>query len=174
MNIKVNGSDMRRLMALSVRFPRAVYKGLGRAGAVYRGKLRKVMRSGGGTEGVPKFASLDPATLKVRRAYGSRVRKIGGSLAKASSIQMYRNSKAEFVVGFISALEPYARMIQTKETRSLARGEKLRIVRAGGVASGYNRPARDIIKPFSKGAGRDLARLALKLTNKILEKAAKA
>jgi hypothetical protein len=139
-----------------------------------RGKLRKVMRSGGGVEGVPRFGSLDPITLKARRAFGSRIRKIGGELAKSSAIQMYRNSKSEFVVGFVSALEPYARMIQTAESRTMTRNEKLRFRRAGIVPSNYNRPAREIIAPFSKTAGRDLGRLALKLTNKILEKQATA
>ena len=77
---KVEGADLRKLARLSRRFPRAVYKGMGRAGAVMRGKLRKVMRSGGGVEGVPKFAALDPVTLKARRAFGSRIRLIPPSV----------------------------------------------------------------------------------------------
>ena len=65
-------------------------------------------------------------------------------------------------------------MLQTQEARKMTRPERLRMLRVGVEPSTYNRPARAVIKPFSKKAGVELGRLALKLTNKILEKEATA
>ena len=54
-DVTINKKDDAALKKLAKRFPKETYKGLGRAGATMRARLRKVMRLGGGVHGVPKF-----------------------------------------------------------------------------------------------------------------------
>lgn len=174
-NIQVDPSDLRVLQNLSRRFPRETYKGLGRAASVIRGKLRGVMRGAGGKDGVPKFEPLNPFTIQKRRTAGSRSSKIGGALARASAIQMFRKGNKELTVGFVSGLAPWASMLQEADNRDMSKAERLRFWRLGVYPSPntYNRPAREIIEPFAGAMGGELSRLAIANTKKILSGARK-
>lgn len=173
----LNPVDLFRLRSLAKRFPRETYRGIGRAGSMLRGKMRKVMRKGGGIEGVKQFAPLSEVTLQARRKgkKGRVSKKAGGQLAKASSIQMFRTGKGRFQVGFISALEALATIFQTAEQRAMEPKEKRWLSLAAGIRGVqlYNRPARDLVRSMGPKAARDLTRNALEQTKKILKKAAK-
>lgn len=167
---------MRRLLALQRRFPRETYRGIGRAASTIRSKMRKVMKVGGGIEGVPKFDGLDEITEELR-AQGLVKRSVpntvGGKLSEPSAIQMFKNGKGRFQVGFVTGLEPYAKMFQTSNVRQLKRSEAILFHRAGyRGASVYDRPARPVVEPFAERMGRDLTKWAIRNTEKILEKAA--
>jgi hypothetical protein len=175
-DIKISGSGARALKSLSKDFPRETYRGIGRAGASVRAKLRKVMRSGGGVEDVPKFSPLAEETIvlkRISRRKKSRINKPGGVLTKASSIQMFNKRRGGFTVGFISALEPYARTFQEQEFRVLTDGEK-RFYRIHDLlTSTYSRPARVVLKPFTRAVEKDLVAWAIRATEKLIEKKSK-
>ncbi len=164
-------ADMRKLARLAARFPKETRKGMGRAGSTLRAKLRKVMRVGGGIEGVPKFDPRDPDTVELGELKNNFSNKLGGKLAVSSAIQMFNKTRGGFTIGFLSSLEPYARAFQSAETRVLAGGE-LKFFRVADVYSDfYHRPARPVIAPFERGAKADLVKWALRNTEKILKKA---
>ena len=161
------------LKRLSQRFPRQTYKGMGRAAASVRAKLRKVMRNGGGIEGVPEFNPADPDTDTLNEYFGREERKLGGKLTMSSAIQMFRNGRGNLTIGFITPLEAYARMFQTEDNRPLSEGERLIYRNAMVDSDSYNRPARPILEPFSKAIRRDFLRWTIRATQKILQKEAK-
>ncbi|MEI8164754.1 MAG: hypothetical protein WCG26_00180 [Chloroflexales bacterium] len=107
-----------RMKELSRLFPAEMRAALGRAGAAYRSRLRRVMAVGGGQFGVPPLAPLAALSLELRKR-----RTIGGELAKSSAIQMYANGGV-MVVGWITALNKWASSIQDSESRSMSSQEK--------------------------------------------------
>jgi hypothetical protein len=140
---------MRELQRL---FPGEMRAALGRAGAAYRGRMRKIMRTGGGQYGVPKFRPLAALTLLL-----SSPHKIGGVLANSSAIQMY-NSGGRVTIGWISSLVKYASAIQDPESREKTAAERRHLHVVLGrrqwndpamIASPYNRPARPVMAPFA-------------------------
>lgn len=170
--MRLDKDGMKRLARLSRRFPKETRRGMGRAGASLRGKLRKVMRTGGGLDGVPQFEPRDPDTFELGESKSEFSNKLGGKLAKAFAIQMFNKTKSGFTVGFLTALEPYARAFQVAETRTLTLGEKIYFARAGITdADLYHRPARPVIFPFQRAARRDLVAWAIRNTEKILAEA---
>lgn len=170
---KLRESDMMKLLRLQKQFPKETRRGQGRAGATFRAKLRKVMRVGGGIEGVPKFEEKDPDSLELGELKSSYIRKLGGKLSKSFAIQMFSKTKTGFTVGFLTALEPYARAFQTSEARPFTKGEKIYLRRAGIDTDVYYRPARPVISPFGKSAKADLIAWTVRNTEKILEKNSK-
>jgi hypothetical protein len=168
--IHINAADKLRLFQLLADFPRETYRGMGRAGAAIRGKMRKLMRSGGGADGVEKFAPHDPVTSA---KYGAG--KLGGVLRNSYMIQMYKNGKASTTIGFISKMAGLAKMFQESETRPFEIGEKRFLHRMGvnTVPDTYDRPARDMVEPFAKHYESDFIKWAIRNTEKILEKAGK-
>lgn len=167
--MRLDERKMRELARLSRRFPKETRRGMGRAGASLRGKLRKVMRKSGGIEGVPAFEPRDPDTLELGELKPDFINKLGGKLTKAYAIQMFNKTKSGFTVGFITALEPYARAFQVAETRVLTTGERIHFARSFVDAALYNRPARPVLAPFERAARRDLIAWAIRNTEKILE-----
>lgn len=168
--MEIDKKQSRKLQRLAATFPRETYRGIGRAMASVRGKMRKVMRSGGGVEGVPKFAERDPDTEELAEFFDRDSRKTGGELAKTHAIQIYRNGKGNVEVGFLSALAAYARSFQTEDNHPLSEAEK-RLFRVAGVDSElYTRPARPVIEPFSKAIRGEIVRMSLGAVEKILKK----
>ena len=102
---------------------------------------------------------------------GELSERLGGKLAESFAIQMFSKTKQGFTVGFLTALEPWARAFQVSETRTMEWREKLYYLRAGIERDIYQRPARPVIDPFSETAQKDLIRWAVRHTEKILEKA---
>jgi len=166
-------SDMLKLLRLQKEFPKETRRGQGRAGSTFRAKLRKVMRVGGGIENVPKFEAKDPDSLELGELKNDYIRKLGGKLSRSFAVQMFSKTKTGFTVGFLSAMEPYARAFQTSEARPFTKGEKIYLRRAGIDAEVYYRPAREVISPFNKGAKKNLIRWTVRNTEKILEKNSK-
>lgn len=170
--ITVNQSDIARFNRLAAAFPKESYKGLGRAASVFRARMRKIMKSGGGLHGVEKFPAHAPETMALN-AFEGKDNVLGGKLAKSSSIQMYRKNKGEFTIGFISALQGYASAFQDPENRAMDKNEKLRFWRAGVRRSMYSRTSRPLLEPFSADVRTSLIDLAIKNTEKILSGARK-
>ena len=168
--VELSKKEMRKLARLSTRFPRETYRGIGRAGATGKARLKKVMRVGGGVHGVPTFAPLDSDTEELSERKGDSNYKIGGKLAEGYAIQMYKNGKGAFTIGFLSAFEPYARPFQEDEVRPLVQGELFYFRYSELESTIYARPARPVIAPFADQLGPDLLRWALRNTEKILEK----
>ena len=168
--IHINAADKLRLFQLLADFPRETYRGMGRAGAAIRGKMRKLMKSGGGADGVETFAPHDAVTSQKFGAH-----KLGGRLAQSHMIQMYKNSKASTTIGFISAMSGLAKMFQESEVRPFEIGEKRFLHRMGVniVPDTYDRPARDMVEPFAKHYESDFIKWAIRNTEKILQKAGK-
>jgi hypothetical protein len=172
-DISYDKRDTNRLAKLAKRFPKETRKGIGRAGATLRSQMRKVMRVGGGIHGVPAFEGRDPATEDLAELKNPVPEKLGGKLAKSAAIQMFSKTKEGFTVGFLSALEPWARAFQVAETRTMTTLEKIRFIRAGHDDTVYHRPARPVVDPFSRGARRQLLVWAVRNTEKILAEASK-
>lgn len=107
-----------RVLALARLFPQEMRMALGRAGAAYRGRLRQVMSHAGGIWGVPSFAALSPLSLSLRQR-----RIVGGKLADPSSIQMYSNGGI-LAIGWITALQPWASMLQEHGDRETTPSER--------------------------------------------------
>ena len=168
--VHVNAADKARLFSLMVNFPRETYRGLGRSGATIRSKMRKLMSASGGTDGVHKFAAKDAWTGVIHPG-----RKLGGILSKAHAIQMKKEGKASITIGFLSALEPWAKAFQEKETRPMSAGERHMFHKLGFalVPNTYARPARDMVEPFGLHYQSDLLKWAIRNTEKILAKAGK-
>jgi hypothetical protein len=168
-NLKINTIDAARLMRLLVSFPRETYRGLGRAGAAIRSKMRKLMRRGGGSDGVSKFRPLNYLTTGVHPG-----RPMGGKLSQPSAIQMYRQGKGALVIGFVSALVGWAKPFQESENRAFTKGERYFFHKYGlQTPERYVRPARNMVEPFAEYYRKEFVEWALKATNKILMKAGK-
>ena len=169
--VTISALDKARLLNLLTTFPRETYRGLGRAGAAIRAKMRELMRSAGGSEGVEKFRPHSEWTI----ALHGDDRKLGGKLAESSAIQMYRNNKAALSIGFISKLALWAEMFQEKEDRATTVDERRRLHRLGfkNVPQTYNRPARDLVDPFATHYNSDFVKWAIRNTEKILFQAGK-
>jgi len=172
-DVTINKSDSRRLRQLAKRFPKETYKGVGRAGAALRGQLRKIMRVGGGVHGVPKFEERDPVTEDLAELKNPVPEKLGGRLSKKEAIQMFSRTKGGFTVGFLSALEPWARAFQVEEARVMTEAERFRFLRAGHDDSIYHRPARPVMEPFQVEARKNVLKWAIRNTEKIMEQAKK-
>lgn len=128
------------------------------------------MASGGGRDGVGKFPAKDNWTIVAHPG-----RKLGGVLSKPHAIQMKKEGKSSITIGFLSALEPWAKAFQEKETRPMETAER-RIFHKLGFAivpDTYNRPARDMVEPFGAHYQSDLLKWAIRNTEKILAKAGK-
>lgn len=165
--MQLDSVDKAKLFAMLLRFPKETYKGLGRAGATIRSRMRKEMKSEGGIK-VPKFYAMDNITQTT-----SRTGKLGGVLANPSSIQMYKQGKAMMTIGFLSALASYARPFQEEESRPFTQGERIYLRGFGNrLTDGdmYIRPERNLIEPFAKAHEKEFLKWALRNTEKILAK----
>lgn len=69
----------------------------GRAASAIRAKLRKVMRVGGGVEGVPKFKDFEEFTKELRALRGTSSQPMGGILAESQNIMMYKKNGAQII-----------------------------------------------------------------------------
>lgn len=167
--VELDKRDMRKLAKMARNFPKEFRRAKGRAGSAMRGKMRKVMRVGGGIENVPKFRSMSEVTVALKSRKRNTVKKLGGKLTKAFAIQMFEKTKDGFSIGFLTAMEPYARAFQTGENRTLTKGEK-GFMRNFGVKNQttYNRPKRPVVDPFSRGAIKDLAVWTMRNVEKVL------
>jgi len=168
MKMELDAASKAKLLYLLTAFPRETYRGLGRSASIIRGKIRKVMRKGGGIEGV---AGFEPHSELTKVLHGNR--KIGGMLAKSSAIQMYKNGKNAFTIGFISPLQQYAMDFQTAESRPMEKQERNLFYRKGveKPLPEYNRPNRDVIQSFAHKYSGEFVRWTIRNTEKILEKA---
>lgn len=167
--LTVDYADQAKLLRFMVMFPRETYRGIGRAGATIRSKLRKLMRKGGGSDGVDKFK---PHALYTQILHPQR--KLGGKLAETTAIQMYKQGKAKMTIGFVSGLASWARPFQEKESRPFSDGERKYMHKFGlSAMSGYVRPARNLIEPFTVNYSHEFMKWAIRNTEKIIEKAAK-
>lgn len=164
-SVSINFADKARLLALLTSFPRETYRGFGRAGAAIRTKLRKLMRMGGGADGVDAFKDRNEWTVALHPD-----RKLGGKLAQSSAIQMFRENKTTLTVGFVSGLKPYAEPFQEAESRATTPQERHIFHKLGfkTVPSIYNRPARRLIEPFGVHYQTDFLKWAIRNTEKIL------
>jgi len=78
----------------------------GRACSALRGKLRKIMASAGGVEGVPKFKDFEDFTKELRSKTG-RSSPMGGVLADKSRIVAYKRNGWQ-VIGWPDSLAEWA------------------------------------------------------------------
>jgi hypothetical protein len=150
--VEIDPSDYARLNSMIKQFPRETYKAIGRVGSTVRGKMRAVMRSGGGVNGVPVFAGLSKDTLLRRKRFGGyRGKKPGGILRKSFAIQMFRKGKGALQIGFVDGLRPYAEEFQKSQARQMEKAER-RMFYIAGADKGimYNRPARPVLVPFTR------------------------
>lgn len=92
-----------RVRELARLFPAEVARASARAGAAYRGRMRALMRAGGGLHGVPRFAPLSQLSIALR---GRRLP--GGKLAAPAAIQLRAFSAGGFQVGWLSALDGWS------------------------------------------------------------------
>jgi hypothetical protein len=166
--IELTAESKAKLLYLLTMFPRETYRGLGRSASIIRGKLRKIMRKAGGVEGVDKFEPHNALTALLHPG-----REIGGMLAKSHAIQMYKNGKDAFTIGFISPLKKYAMNLQTSEKRPMERAERSMLYRkrVEKPLPDYDRPARDVIQSFTHRYSREFVQWTIRNTEKILQKA---
>lgn len=159
---------------LSAQFPNEMRRANGRAASIVRGKLRSVMKSGGGTNGVPGFVSLHALTVTLRNGRTDA----GGKLADSRSIVMFRRGNAQ-VVGWPGSLAGFASAFQESQTREMVKDEICHLYRNSGwthdrIDRTFARPARPVVDPLMRGVSKDYPRwvmgAATKLINKTLTK----
>jgi hypothetical protein len=151
-------------------FPKEVRSAFGRVASTVRNRMRKAMRIGGGIHGVPPFP-IHAAITNFLRGYHP----IGGKLTLPHMIQAFKPKQDVQMIGFLTALDPYARAFQsaskrpfTKEERRMMyiRGIKGKEMEHDGakwntglmefVRKGYDRPARPIVDPLVVNASPEL------------------
>ena len=153
-SIRIEAPDIAKFKELASEYPRQMYAAFGRVGSTLRARMRKVMKTGGGIFGVPQFAPHDDLTEAL---YGYSIKRdpiIGGMLARASSIQMYRSGDT-LVIGWLSALEGWTQAFQEYELREMSNAEKHSFHQILGrrgirdVPQTYKREARPMLQPFA-------------------------
>jgi len=153
--IRVGGEGFEFLRELAKHFPAETRRASGWVASTLLKRMRRVMASGGGVHGAPKFEPWAFITAALR-GRGP----IGGVLARPSSFVMYK-SRNSIVLGWPSGLDEYGSAFQTAEKREFSKDERKAIYRATGwdrtvihaVRSfGYDRPARPVIEPVVEGA----------------------
>jgi hypothetical protein len=103
-----------RVKALAQLFPAEIRKASARAGAAYRGRMRAIMRAGGGIHGVPRFAPLSQLSIALRGRHLP-----GGKLAAPAAIQLRAFSAGGFQVGWLSALDGWGVPFQESQTGTI-------------------------------------------------------
>ena len=100
---RANGVDEKKLWARSY----------GRAIRNIKSKFSKVIRKGGGVEGVPKFKSFEAFTNELRAATG-RTTPMGGVLANKANIIAYKRGNTQYI-GWPDRLAEWAVKFQDGE-----------------------------------------------------------
>lgn len=157
LNVKLDPASEARLKSLCARFPQFVRRAAGRSASIARARLRRVMRTGGGTDGVPVFAAYDPTTVAWH--FGGKVKKsnrLGGTLSSSSSIVMFRRGE-EQIIGWPDYLAPWASAFQNSERYTLTKSQRRLFHTCGrqDVPAEYNRAARPVIAPFVESVRRE-------------------
>lgn len=92
--------------------PRLWHRSFGRACAGLKRQLLKVMKAGGGLEGVPKFRDFEDFTKQIREKRGISSRPMGGILTDKGSIVAFKRPNGDQVVGWPDGMEKLVNAFQ--------------------------------------------------------------
>ena len=180
MAIKLDATgDTRRLLARYERtFPKTARGAHNAVASRVQNRFRKVMRQGGGCDGVPKFAPVGALTAALHPA----VNHPGGVLAEKQLIVKYKKADAWYI-GWVdahgkspaSALAQWASRFQSAVSYPWHPDHKrylgIMAKRGAAAVSGlmgaeYRNPARPVVEPLSETVARDYPKLFLEAFNK--------
>lgn len=97
--------------------PKLWRRAYGRVANALQQKFRKVMRVGGGVEGVPKFRDFEEFTKELREKRGIASRRMGGILANPRNIVKFLRNGAQ-VIGWPDSLADWSAKFQEGRTDS--------------------------------------------------------
>lgn len=151
------------LRSLEKEFPRTMRAAFGAAAKRARKRFIKVMRRAGGVYGVPQMAPHHEISSILRPS-----QKMGGVLAEADRIVMFKVDPDTQYIGWPDALAKWAVKFQTAETKVFTPGTRQWMHRKGVrvVPITYQRPERDVVESFAANLAGDWPGMVLEMFDK--------
>jgi hypothetical protein len=162
-DVQLTPESRRKLRSLEKEFPRTMYRAFGAAAKRARSRFVKVMRSAGGVYNVPQMAPHHEISGILRPG-----QKMGGVLAEAERIVMYKVDPDTQYIGWPDSLAKWAEKFQAAETKPFAPGTRKWMHRKGVrvVPATYQRPERDVVASFAANLANDWPGMVLEMFDK--------
>lgn len=150
LTVQLSPEARRELATLQRQMPQIYRRAFGFAASVGVKKLRKVIRQGGGSEGVPTFPAKADVTRKLH-GKGNWY----GKLGKGKVISRWRDGGAQ-KIGWVHEAASWVENLQEAESSTFSPAARHWLHKQLGetIPSFYSRPMRRVIDPFAETLNR--------------------